>query len=461
MGPLAGLRVLEIGDLGEVAGKLLADAGADVVKVEPPSGAKSRHTGPYAGDRFDLDRSIHYACWNTNKRGVTLDVASPEAGAVLRQLIERSDIVIDSTRDELWLCDCNYETFEAQAGLIWCSLSPFGRDGPWSDFEVTDLVSVALGGPMMSTGYDDHDLPPIRAEGGHSLAMGGEYAAAGILTALWQREATGTGQYIDVSIHEAVSGTTEGAFPNWEYFQRISLRQTGRHANATVPTLEWQLQCADGNYVCLMGGGMPRDERVWGALMAWMDETGANAEIRDLYGSSRGTEDRDKILAAIHAFVKSMPAEEAYRRGPGLPPALGLRAPAGAEPGRPPLARARLLRRRRLPRPRPQGDVPGRALQVQRHAPRVPPPRPPPGRAQLRALRQGAGLLGGGGAGHGPARGDLSRPEGRLQGRAGQGEAAALSFRRKEESRARALCATRATSRLATAALPGIPPSSE
>jgi crotonobetainyl-CoA:carnitine CoA-transferase CaiB-like acyl-CoA transferase len=315
MGPVDGLRVLEIGELGEVAGKLLADAGADVIKVEPPSGAKSRHTGPYANDRFDLDRSIHYAYWNTNKRGVTLDVASPEAGLLLRKLIERSDIVIDSTRDELWLCDCNYETFEAQTGLIWCSLSPFGRDGPWSDFEVTDLVSVALGGPMMSTGYDDHDLPPMRAEGGHSLAMGGEYAAAGILTALWQREATGAGQYIDVSIHEAVSGTTEGAFPNWEYFQRISLRQTGRHANATVPTLEWQLQCADGNYVCLMGGGMPRDERVWSALMAWMDETGANAEIRDLYGSSRGTEDREKILAAIHKFVKSMPAEEAYRRG--------------------------------------------------------------------------------------------------------------------------------------------------
>jgi crotonobetainyl-CoA:carnitine CoA-transferase CaiB-like acyl-CoA transferase len=294
----------------------MADAGADVIKVEPTGGARSRRIGPYPEDRFDANKSLHYAYWNTNKRGVTLDVWNDESGALWMGLVEGADVVVDATAPgQLDALGIGYEAFSTAERLIWCSITPFGTKGPWRDFEVNDLVQVALGGPMMSTGYDDHNLPPMRPDGGHSLAMGGEYAVASILTALWQREATGRGQLIDVSIHEAVSGTTEGAFPNWEYFQRISQRQTGRHANPQVPTMEWQLQCADGNYICLMGGGFPRDERVWNALMAWMDETGANAEIRELYGSGRGSEDREKIIDTIHKFVQSLPAEEVYRRG--------------------------------------------------------------------------------------------------------------------------------------------------
>jgi len=77
-GPLVGLRVVEIGDRGEVAGKLLADAGAELIRVEPPSGARSRGTGPFVGDRRDINASLHYAYLNTNKRGVTLDVAQSE-----------------------------------------------------------------------------------------------------------------------------------------------------------------------------------------------------------------------------------------------------------------------------------------------------------------------------------------------------------------------------------------------
>jgi crotonobetainyl-CoA:carnitine CoA-transferase CaiB-like acyl-CoA transferase len=318
MGPISGLRVVEVGDLGEVAGKLLADAGAEVIKVEPIGGARSRFTGPYAADRFGPNSSLFFAYWNTNKRGVTLDLWDADAAALWRGLIQGADVVIDAVSpgelDDLGL---GYDAFADQERLIWCSITPFGTEGPWRDFAVNDLVQVALGGPMMSTGYDDHELPPIRPEGGHSLAMAGEYAVTAILTAIWQREDTGRGQFLDVSIHEAVSCTTEGAFQNWEYHQRISQRQTGRHANPTVPTPEWQLQCADGDYVCLMGAGFPRDERVWSALMAWMDESGANHEIRDLFTSrgARSLEDRQLILTTIHSFVKSQPAEEVYRRG--------------------------------------------------------------------------------------------------------------------------------------------------
>ena len=318
MGPLNGLRVVEVGDRGEVAGKLLADAGADVIKVEPPAGAASRRVGPYVGDRPDLNASLHFAYWNTNKRGVTLDLDQPDGVAIWRRLVAGADVVIDAGPPGHLdggggaYADC------VRDGLIWCAITPFGLEGPWRDFATNDLVSMALGGPMMSNGYDDHDLPPVRPDGGHSLAMGGEYAAAAVLIALYQRDRTGNGNLIDVSIHEAVSCTTEGAFPNWEYNRRLVQRQTGRHS-APTPTLPWQMRCSDGDYVVLMGGGFPRDERTWTALIEWMEPSGANAAIRDLKYSraEMGDEVREQVMRAVHRFVESMPAEEAYRGGQG------------------------------------------------------------------------------------------------------------------------------------------------
>jgi crotonobetainyl-CoA:carnitine CoA-transferase CaiB-like acyl-CoA transferase len=315
MGPLTGLRAVEIGDLGEVAGKLLADAGADVIKVEPPNGAGSRRTGPFVGDRAGINNSLTFAFWNANKRGVTLDLSRPDALEAWRRLVATADIVIDAAgAGVLDASAAGHTAFTGQHELVWCSITAFGQDGPWRDFKVNDLVSIALGGPMMSNGYDDHELPPIRPDGSPSLAMTGEYAVIGILTAIWQRQTTGLGQIVDVSIHDAVSATTEGAFAKWEYFQRISQRQTGRHASPT-PTPHWQIECSDGNHVVLIGAGMPRDERTWNALKAWMAETGADAPFRDVKYRDlpREPEERQKILDVIHAFVASLTADEVYR----------------------------------------------------------------------------------------------------------------------------------------------------
>ena len=96
MGPLEGLRALEIGDAGEVAGKLLADAGVDVIRVEPLAGARSRHTGPFVDDVPNPDRSLHFHYRNTSKRGVTLNLDRPEGLDLWRRLVPGVDIVIDS-----------------------------------------------------------------------------------------------------------------------------------------------------------------------------------------------------------------------------------------------------------------------------------------------------------------------------------------------------------------------------
>jgi crotonobetainyl-CoA:carnitine CoA-transferase CaiB-like acyl-CoA transferase len=321
-GPLHGLRAVEIGDRGEVAGKLLADAGVAVVKVEPPQGAASRHTGPFVDDKPDPNGSLHFAAVNTSKRGVTLDLSRPEDTSRWRALVQASDIVIDSAR--LDAPELGHEAFASHQRLVWCSITPFGLNGPRRDWVVTDLVSMALGGPPMSTGYDDHDIPPVRPDGGHSLAMAGEYAVVGIITAILQRARTGRGQLVDVSIHEAVSSTTEGAFPNWEYFGRLVQRQTGRHA-AAIPTPPWQYRCADGEYILLMNGGIPRSLEIFRRLLAWMDETGAAENLHDpkfeqaLFSDPAvANPDRMHIATVIGRFVQTLPAEEVYRRGQSL-----------------------------------------------------------------------------------------------------------------------------------------------
>jgi crotonobetainyl-CoA:carnitine CoA-transferase CaiB-like acyl-CoA transferase len=332
-GPLETLRVLEIGDLGEVAGKLLADAGADLIRVEPPGGARSRHVGPFVDDDPGQPSLLH-ASRNTSKRSVTLDVTQPAGLELWRSLVGLVDVVIDATTPT-FLDDLGggWEWAAAQAELrecVWCSISPFGRTGPRRDWAATDLVQLALGGPMMSNGYDDHSLPPIRPDGEHSIAVSNEYAVSGILAALWMRNAGYAGQLVDVSIHESLSATTEGAFPNWEYFGRLVQRQTGRHA-APVPTAPWQYLAADGEYVCLINGGLPRGVPAWSGLLDWMDEYDAADDLRDpkyqelLFSDPRAhQEERLHVANTIGNFVQSRPADEVYRRSQDLHFAWGI-----------------------------------------------------------------------------------------------------------------------------------------
>ena len=325
-GPLAGLTAAEIGDRGEVAGKLLADAGAEVVRVEPPEGARTRRTGPFAGDRPDPEASLRFAYLNTNKRGVTLALEEPGDAARWRALAARCDVVVDGAEvgalDALGL---GYGALAADApGLVWCAITPFGLTGPRRDWAATDLVSMALGGPPMSTGYDDHDLPPIRADGEHSLWMAGEYAVAGIVAALLQRMATGEGQLLDVSIHEAVACTTEGAFESWEYRRRINQRQTGRHS-APDPTPPSQFLSADGHYLQILGGGVPRRKRLFPLLLEWLDEHDAAQDLHDpawsraLYdGEGDAAAANRRVGEVVRDFVATRPAEELYRRAQSM-----------------------------------------------------------------------------------------------------------------------------------------------
>jgi len=218
-GPLAGLRVLELSDeKGHFCGKLLGDLGADVIKIEPPGGARNRHVGPFMDDIPHPERSLSFWYYNTSKRGITLDLETADGRALFKRLAATADVILETFRpgylDSLGL---GYDTLaEQNPGLVLCALTPFGQTGPWRDYLSADLLHMAAGGEMASCGYDDSDVP-IAPGGGNAWHMGCHYAYMGIMAALVFRTMSGQGQYIDASIHDACALTTESQIANYVY----------------------------------------------------------------------------------------------------------------------------------------------------------------------------------------------------------------------------------------------------
>ena len=167
-GALNDLRVIELCDeAGAWAGKLLADMGADVIKVEPPAGSLTRTYAPFYKDVPHRDRSLTYWHYNTSKRGITLDLDQEAGREAFRRLVASADVLIEDQapgRMAAWGLD--YPDLSAlNPKLIMTSITPFGRSGPRSTEQATDLTLLAGGGPVWSCGYDDHSLPPVRGGG--------------------------------------------------------------------------------------------------------------------------------------------------------------------------------------------------------------------------------------------------------------------------------------------------------
>jgi crotonobetainyl-CoA:carnitine CoA-transferase CaiB-like acyl-CoA transferase len=156
-GALSGIRVIELADeLAEYCGLTLAGLGADVVKVEPPGGSPTRRIGPFYQDRVDPEGSLFFWQYNRGKRSIELDLQRDSDARRFRSLLASADILLESTPkgalDALGLGATALR--EQSPGLIHARVTPFGDDGPWSDFKACDLVHLALGGVMMNCGYD-------------------------------------------------------------------------------------------------------------------------------------------------------------------------------------------------------------------------------------------------------------------------------------------------------------------
>ena len=334
-GPLAGLRVIELCDeLGQYACKLLADMGADVIKVEPPEGSTARGVGPFVKDIPGPNRSLNFWYHNTNKRSLVLDLDGSEGDrATFRKLAATADILIDDrapgTLSALGLGAA--ELRAANPALIACSITPFGQDGLWANYRSSDLVGLALGGPMAMNGYDPVDAdgaPPIRGHGDQGYNTACQYAVHGILAALLYRDRTGVGQHVDCAMHEALSQTVEVGMPQYLYMRTDVIRQTGRHA-AFRRTEPWLVKAKDGRDLILFGIG--RDNTSWRKLKAWYQESGFGKQFDEPRFDSpaarqpgRQSPEAAEINEETQRFIAAHDADSVYRGGQSIDQAWGL-----------------------------------------------------------------------------------------------------------------------------------------
>ena len=286
-GFLEGYRILDLTDQkGHLCGRILGDMGADVIKIEPPGGDPTRNLGPFYQDDKDPEKSLNWFYTNANKRGVTLNLENPDGQALFKQLVGQADLVIESfkpgTMEELGL---GYtELSKLKPNIILTSITPFGQTGPYVDYKVTDIVAAAMGG-MVSV-FGDADRPPVRISAPQSFFLGAQHGAVGSLSALYHREMTGEGQWVDISTQEAICFTLTYFLQGWEQVQ-MTRQRSGANSLKQRPEeignlkSQWTFPCRDG-YVCVAvqgAGGAPiKSSR---ALVAWANEEGYALDIKD------------------------------------------------------------------------------------------------------------------------------------------------------------------------------------
>lgn len=209
-GALAHLKVLDLSRVlaGPWCGQILADLGADVIKVERPgAGDDTRHWGPpflKDADGNDTDQASYFTCANRNKRALTVDMAKAEGQALIRQLAAQSDILVENFKvGGLKHYGLDFDSLKAvNPRLIYCSITGFGQDGPYAPRAGYDLMIQAMSGMMSITGRPD-DVPgggPLRVGVALTDLFTGVYAATAILAAVEVRNRTGAGQHIDMSL---------------------------------------------------------------------------------------------------------------------------------------------------------------------------------------------------------------------------------------------------------------------
>jgi benzylsuccinate CoA-transferase BbsE subunit len=259
-GALDGLRVLDLTDYrGQLCARLMADMGADVIKVEPPAGDSARRIGPFVDGIPHHDRSLFFWFYNLNKRSLTLDLTRSRGAEILRTLARAADVVIESFKPgRIREMGLGWEELHRiNPALILLSIAPFGQTGPYRDFEADDTVLSALGGMLYVNGFPGRQ--PVRPLGLQAYHSSAYYGAIATLCALFARDRDGLGQWIDLSMQEATACAVEHVAGSYFGEGRIEPRRG---------TLHWSRyfrvgKCRDGHIMhCTLGD--------WTSLVEWV-----------------------------------------------------------------------------------------------------------------------------------------------------------------------------------------------
>jgi len=331
---LEGIRVVEFCDeIGSYCGKLLADLGAEVIKVEPPGGGWQRHTPPYFRDEEGVDTSLQFWIHNTSKRSVVLDLEDEEGRRLARKLALTAHVVLeDFPPGYLAERGLGYEELrQEKPSLVYTSITGFGQWGPHAHWAYSDIVGQAMGGVMTLAGEPED--PPNMIVGNQANICASIDAAQGTLIALLHAERTGKGQHVDVSAQEAISPAQETAMQTWDLQKRNRVR-TGEKGMIPVELPGLGVYRAKDGWVQLMvlapaGKDFPD-------FVDWMRERGMAgdldeepyaslcrqlnmASLTQVMGNPESAAELIPQLAHINelvkAFVASLGAVEAYEEG--------------------------------------------------------------------------------------------------------------------------------------------------
>lgn len=277
---LSPYRVLDLTDeRGQLCGKILADLGADVIKIEPPGGDSARNFGPFARSAPHPEESLFWLAFNNNKRGITLNLETRDGAAIFKEMVKKAHFLVESFRPGYMNgLGLGYsELRKTNPGLVYTSITPFGSEGPYSHYKAPDLVSIAMGGLLFLTG--DSDRPPVRISFPQTYFHASAHAALGSMIAHHHRQLSGTGQHVDVSAQQAWVWTLMQGRSYWDMNHIITYRQGSqwyRGGSRTTVSQTWQ--CKDGyvTYVFFSGKGPNISNK---ALAKWIDEEGMSNDF--------------------------------------------------------------------------------------------------------------------------------------------------------------------------------------
>lgn len=313
-------RILDLTDVrGQLGGMILADLGADVIRVEPPGGSKAREAGPFADDEHEGSCSLSFAAYNRNKRSIELDLESENGRQTFLDLVRTSDIVLDSgppsVLDEMNL---GHEVLRAaNPQLVQVRVTPYGLDGPYADLPAADLTLAAMGGQMSLQG--DPDRPPVRIGVPQVWRHAGAEAAVAALVGHARARTTGEGVFVDVSAQTVMTwtmlqGMTASAIQGFDFKREGPKRSFGAK---TIPIVHPVL---DGYVVGPV---------IWQQLekmVPWMKEVGAiddewlsREQWQDyddrLFRSGELSIEADEFSARVDAFLANLTQETIFSKG--------------------------------------------------------------------------------------------------------------------------------------------------
>lgn len=306
--PLEGLRVLELARIlaGPWAGQTLADLGADVLKIESPDGDDTRKWGPpfIEGENGETSAAYFHAC-NRGKRSAVVDFRTEDGRNTIRRLVADADVVIENfKRGGLAQYGLDYDSLSAlNPRLIYCSVTGFGQTGPYADRAGYDFIIQAMSGVMDLTG--EPDGPPQKMGVAFADVFTGLYSTIAIQAALTERETSGRGQHIDMSLLDCMTGVLANQAMNYLASGETPKRMGNRHPNITpydaVPVSDGWIILAVGNdaqferFCAVVGLDAPPE---------WASNTGRIAD-RDALGKAiaalTSQWGRDDLLKALEA----------------------------------------------------------------------------------------------------------------------------------------------------------------